>query len=190
MILATTAILQALADGAIVCDPAPARVEGAHIDIALGAHYWVWRVNGPPAFPPLYLDDAIPEMCYTQVFALAHVEIPAHGKILAHTEEYIGVASDAGLVPMLHTRSTLARWFLSVCTANAGQGDPQYCSRWTLEIINPHSIAIAIPVGARIGSISFHRLEGAATPYQPGTRYNATRAQWQPSDMLPKRANW
>ena len=187
-ILATTAILQAIADGAIICDPAPARVEGAHIDVTLGKNFHLFA----PPEDAAYIDLAYDDPCEWFVRSDAHsvVVIPPHGFILAHTVEFIGTAPGSGLVPMLHTRSTLARWGLSVCTANAGQGDEGYCGIWTLEIINPHPVAVAIPAGARVGSISFHRTEGSATPYAPGTRYNATVAEWEPSDMLPRRSNW
>lgn len=185
-ILGTTAILQALADGAIICDP-PARVEGAHIDVTLGARWWEWRVPGP-AFPPLYLDDAEPSRCFV-LHSGAHIEIPARGFVLAHTAEYIGTAPGSGLVPTLHTRSTLARWGLGL-HPSAGWGDEAYSGRWTLEIINPHPVAIAIPVGARVGCIAFHRVEGTATPYAVGTRYNVARSEWKPESMLPKKGNW
>jgi deoxycytidine triphosphate deaminase len=187
MILATSAIQAALRDGAIVCDPAPQRVQGAHVDVTLGIHWWVFTGRNDDI---LDLSDADPHAYYDHCCDPDRVRIPAHGFILAHTQEAIGTAPGSGLVPMLHTRSTFARWGLSVCTSNAGQGDEGYVSRWTLEIINPHPCPVFIPTGARIGSISFHHLEGAATPYAPGTRYNATLAQWTPMDMLPKLGNW
>jgi deoxycytidine triphosphate deaminase len=186
-IQATSAILAHLASGAIVCDPAPVRIEGAHIDITLGAHYWLWRVVDP-AWPALDLGDAYPSECFRKFGDGKRVVIPAQGFALAHTAEYIGTAPGSGLVPNLHTRSTLARWGLSICTANAGQGDEGYISRWTLEIVNPHPVAVALPVGARVGSISFSRTEGSAAPYEG--RYNATRAEWTPADMLPRKGNW
>lgn len=196
MILGTAAISQAIEDGAIVCDPGPAKVEGAHIDIRLGTHYWEFDsknslhcVNTGAACTAIDLTTD-PWFYFIECAALDKVIIPPRGFILAHTAEYIGTAPGSGLVPMLHTRSTLARWGLSACTANAGQGDAGYISRWTLEIVNPHAVAVAIPVGARVGSISFHRVEGAATPYIPGTRYNTIKAEWTPESMLPNRGNW
>ena len=191
MILGTEAIREGLYVGAILCDPAPERVEGAQIDITLGEYWWTFKgekiANKPSTH--LYLGITDPEKCFTQGFAVAkRVLVPARGFILAHTEEYIGTAPGSGLVPMLHTRSTLARWGLSICTANAGQGDEGYASRWTLEIVNAHPVAIALPVGARVGSISFHRVEGSAAAYEG--RYNVTREEWQPSAMLPRKGNW
>jgi dCTP deaminase len=186
-ILGTEAIRAALHDGAIICDPTPARIEGAHIDVTIGNAYWAL---------PDYLDayeldlaGAEPSEWFILQEAYGRLIVPARGFILAHTAEHIGTAPGSGLLPILHTRSTLARWGLGV-HPSAGWGDEGYCSRWTLEIVNPHPVAVALPVGARVGCIAFHRLEGAAEPYQPGTRYNATPQEWTPAAMLPRRGNW
>lgn len=187
-ILATTAILDHLASGAILCDPAPARVEGAHIDVTLGAHFWEFRLDDSQRW--MGLKDADPRNYFTPRNGYGFIEIPAHGFILAHTAEAIGTAPGSGLIPCLHTRSTLARWGLSICTANAGFGDEGYASRWTLEIVNPHPVAVALPVGARVGCVTFERLEGSAAPYEVGTRYNARPEEWNPAQMLPRRGNW
>ena len=189
-ILATTAIRAALTSGAIVCDPAPARVEGAHIDVTLGAHYWEFDISD--LRPGFDLADTDPWYAFIQINAekSQRILIPPRGFILAHTAEYIGTAPGSGLIPCLHTRSTLARWGLSVCTANAGFGDEGYTSRWTLEIVNPHPVAVAIPVGARVGCITFQRLEGVAQPYETSTRYNAQPGEWSPTQMLPRKGNW
>ena len=173
MILATSAIEQALSDGAIVCDPAPRRVEGAHIDVTLGAHRWE-QVDGvfvkrtaPLGGIPLYFKRGVLYLC--------------------HTQEFIGTAPGSGLLPMMFGRSTLARLGVIV-HLSAGWGDEGYASRWTMEIVTTRDIEI--PVGARVACIAFHRLEGSATPYAPGTRYNATRQEWNASAMLPKEGNW
>jgi deoxycytidine triphosphate deaminase len=186
-ILLTSAIAQALEDGEIICDPAPPRIEGGQIDVTLGKHYWVFTRWGA-----LYLNisNADPRDWFRLREATNSVCIPARGFILAHTEQAIGTAAGTGLIPNLHTRSTFARWGLSVCTANAGQGDEGYATRWTLEITNPHDIDVFLPVGGRVGSISFTRGEGSAEPYRPGTRYNTPRTDWTPESMLPRRGNW
>lgn len=196
MILGTDAIKAALADGAIVCNPAPTRVEGAHIDVTLGRHYWVCNSGARLSMGNTHM-LALREEDPTTVFELrgdrnkwgGNAIIPAHGFVLCHTQEYIGTAPGSGLLPVLHTRSTLARWGLSA-HQSAGFGDEGYCSRWTLEIANPHPVAVAIPVGARVGCIAFERIEGAVSPYTPGTRYNATAQEWSPEAMLPRRGNW
>ena len=187
--LGTEAIIHGLNVGAIVCDPAPTRIEGTHIDITLGQHAWLWSpLRGAQT---LRLRNADPADWFVRHDARdGEIELPPYGFILAHTEEFIGTAPGSGLVPTLHTRSTLARWGLSVCTANAGMGDPDWASRWTLEITNPHAETVYLPVGGRIGAISFDRVEGAAASYAPGTRYNATPQDWTPESLLPRRGNW
>lgn len=186
MLLGTESIIRALQTGAIVCNPTPSKIEGTHIDITLGEHAWWFTSDNRD----LYLRDADPGNFYQHMLASnGFVCLPAFSLTLCHTREYIGTAPGSGLVPNLHTRSTIARWGLSVCTANAGQGDIGYCSRWTLEIINPHPNDIYVPVGARIGSITFSRVDGQAVDYDLGERYNATIQEWQPSDMLPRKGN-
>lgn len=192
MILGTEAIKAALADGAIVCDPMPERIEGAHIDVRLGAHYWEFDAALDGAIDPdaaIYLADDDPGTYFVECAHSGRIWIPARGFVLAHTQEYIGTAPGSGLLSTLHTRSTLARWGLG-CHPSAGWGDESFASRWTLEIINPHPVAIAIPVGARVGCIAFHRIDGTASPYQPGTRYNARPGEWSPEMMLPRKGNW
>jgi dCTP deaminase len=184
-IQATSAIRAHLASGAIVCDPAPRAIEGAHIDITLGCHFW--RRVGPPAI--IDLRHADPLNYYQEGCARPGgiIELPAWGRLLCHTEEFIGTAKGSNLLPMLDTRSTPARWFISVHQA-AGVGDEGYVSRWTLEIANPTHDTFYLPVGGRVGSLQFQRTEGSAAPYEG--RYNTTRAEWTPADMLPKRGNW
>ena len=194
MLLGTESIIRALQTGAIVCNPTPSRIEGTHIDITLGEHAWWFSTDLHDVEPfesrPIYLRDADPANFYEhQLASNGLVRLPAYSLSLCHTREYIGTAPGSGLVPNLHTRSTIARWGLSVCTANAGQGDIGYCSRWTLEIINPHPNDIYVPVGARIGSITFSRVDGQAVDYDIGERYNTTIQDWQPSDMLPRKGN-
>lgn len=186
MILGSEAIRAALASGAIVCDPAPAAVEGAHIDVRIGP--WFWTAAGGLPDGPIALADANPGHWYTLARADgAGVRVPPRGFILAHTIEAIGGAAGAGLLPTLHTRSTLARWGLGV-HPSAGWGDPGYVSRWTLEIINPRPIWVEIPVGARVGCIAFQRIEGEAADY--AARYNVPAREWSPESMLPRRGNW
>lgn len=184
MILGTEAIRQALADGRIICDPAPTKIEGAHIDVTLGP--WTWQLND---WKGLRLRDEDP----ADVFRLHENErdviFPRRSFSLAHTAEFIGTAPDSGLVPILHTRSTLARWGLSV-HLSAGWGDEGYASRWTLEIVNPHDVTVTLPVGARVGCIVFQRVDGPADVYKPGTRYNIQRDAWTPEAMLPRKGNW
>lgn len=172
-ILGTAAILSAIADGAIVCDPAPVRVEGAHIDVTLGAYRWLQRRDGS-----FERSDSIED----------EPHVFRRGRLyLCHTVEYIGTTADSGLVPIMYGRSTAARNGVAIHLV-AGLGDPGFVSRWTLEIVT--TATIAIPVGARVGCVAFHRVEGAAAAYAPGTRYNVTPAAWTPDAMLPRKGNW
>lgn len=192
MILGTEAINAALDDGRIICDPAPQRVEGAHIDVTIGPHIYRqnWRTE-PLSLSSAYADEHFTYFDFspTERRKITNVELPRRTFSLAHTVEFIGTAPGSGLVPILHTRSTLARWGLSV-HLSAGWGDEGYASRWTLEIWNPHNYDVYIPVGARVGCIVFQQVSGAATTYQPGTRYNIQRSSWTPEAMLPRKGNW
>ncbi len=196
MLLGTDALRNALQTGLIVCDPPPERIESAHIDVHLGHTAWVfhvpwwWRLKAAILGLAISLRDADPRAWFKPVSAIPVLAIPPRGFVLAHTRERIGSVPGSGIVPMLHTRSTLARWGLSVCTANAGQGDEGYTSYWTLELVNPHPCWIALPYAARVGAISFHRLDGAAVSYDPGTRYNPRPTEWTPAALLPKIGNW
>jgi len=196
MLLGTDAIRQALCDGQIVCDPAPDRIESAHIDVHLGFTAWMfrlpwwWRIKAALLGMALSLRDTDPRRLFTPVSCIPFLAIPPRGFVLTHTRERIGSRPGSRIVPMLHTRSTLARWGLSVCTANAGLGDEGYSSVWTLEIVNPHPCWIALPYAARVGAISFHRLDGNAVSYDPGTRYNPHSTEWDPAALLPKQGNW
>lgn len=198
MILGTQQIQAGLLSGQIICEPLPVRVEGAHIDVTLGEYTWVadYAVTAympdddvESFVPALNLATAEPRRNFLMVQHRGPVVFPARSFSLAHTVEFIGTAPGSGLVPILHTRSTLARWGLSV-HLSAGWGDEGYASRWTLEIVNPHDVDVSLPVGARVGCIVFQEVTGAAAAYQPGTRYNVQRDVWTPDAMLPRKGNW
>jgi dCTP deaminase len=183
MILGSEEIRRAMQAGLIICEPTPDRIEGSHIDVRLGEN--IWRLS---TSRPLNLKTQKP----ADVFQLMNgplVVFPARSFSLAHTEEFIGTVPGSRLVPILHTRSTLARWGLSV-HLSAGWGDEGYVSRWTLEITNPHDVDVTLPAGSRVGCIVFQRIDGPAEPYSIGTRYNMDRQQWKPEHMLPRRGNW
>jgi dCTP deaminase len=188
MVLGTEDILHELEVGRIVCDMKPSRVEGAHIDVTLGGWYWVKR----PGFHPLDLRSADPDHEFDGPFGGDQgkdVIIPSEGFVLAHTAEFIGTAPGSGLLPLLYTRSTLARWGLSAHEA-AGLGDVGFVGRWALQIHNPHRREVRIPVGSRIGCIVFMRVSGETTEYAINERYNIQRDAWSPVAMLPRRGNW
>lgn len=191
MILSAPEIRYYMAEDKILCDPKPKQLEGTHIDVTLGAHGWLFSPRGND---PLRIADIDPAEVFTplQPFDGAMI-IPARGFALLHTEEFIGTSRFSSILPLLHTRSTLARWGLSV-HESAGLGDVGFASRWTLEVHNHHAVPVAIPVGARIGCVTFQSVKGMHNgdidAYPLNTRYNMTRDTWTPQAMLPRRANW
>lgn len=189
MHLGTEDIRYELEYGRIVCTPSPERIESAQIDVTLGAHTYVFR---PPllASPDIDLRQVDPATVFQYRHAIdGSIVIPARSFVLCHTEEFIGTAPGSGILPLLYTRSTFARWGLSV-HEGAGLGDVGFMSRWTLQIQNPHDVVIRVPVGARVGCIVFSRIGGAAADYTPGTRYNVEPGKWSPTAMLPRTGNW
>lgn len=195
MILGRQAILDALAQQEIVCDPMPTRVEGTHIDVTLGPHFFhsvaaTGWMNGSDEFSAIDLTSVFPQFLWTPRFAHSDkVVFPPHSMTLCHTQEAIGSAVEH-LQPCLETRSTLARHGLSVCTANAGWGDPGYVGIWTLEVVNHTGNWVSLPVGARVGSVSFTMVTGNDTLYEKEGRYNNTRDTWRPEMMLPRQFNF
>jgi len=179
MVLSDKAIIQAIAQGHIVCDPPPKRIEGTSIDVRLGEHFWfpyhldagtVIRVNGDPR-----------DLWY-YYHAEGWVHIPPHTKVLAHTVEFIG-STVGTIVPQMRCRSTTNRWGITVAQC-AGWGDCGYVSRWTMEVKNDLDFTVAIPIGARVAQIIFQRVEGEAPLY--AKHYNAQKDEWTPQHMLPK----
>ncbi len=193
MTLGRLAIKAAIASGAVVCDPAPAVIEETHIDVHLGAHYWIRR---PAARRALNVRETDPRAIFqykeAEQLLGAHndahlyVSLPPHSFALCHTVEFIGTTVP-DLLPCIETRSTVARWGLPV-HLSAGWGDPGYCSRFTLELWNWSDDYILLPVGARIGCVSFQRIEGADTTTYTG-RYNVSAKDWTPNAMLPRMGN-
>lgn len=193
-ILATSAIRDSIDSGDIHCDPRPERIEGAHIDVHLFHIYWVSRAPkmlSSGSLPPLIdIADTDPADVFELREAHANngvVVIPAGHLALCRTVEFIGTRHGSGLLPTLHTRSTLARWGIG-CHPSAGWGDEGYVGAWTLEIWNPWPSMLWLPVGVRVGCIAFERLEGHSEAYSG--RYNNAPAAWSPEAMLPRRRNW
>jgi dCTP deaminase len=73
---------------------------------------------------------------------------------LGHTEEFIG---SNHYVPLLNGKSSWARRGVSI-HLTAGFGDLGFRGQWTLEMTTMRPITI--PVGARIGQISFWQVQG------------------------------
>ena len=182
MILGNEAIKQALATGEIVCSPPPARIE-THIDVHLGCDFWV-----PRSDEIIDMGSSDPKDHFLPVFGVTKEEplyLWPNEFCLAHTDEYIGTTV-ADIEPHLETRSTVARWGLTV-HVSAGIGDAGYCSRWTLELYNHGPSSLMLYPGMRIGLIKFFRVEGNTALYEG--RYNTPDAEWTPDAMLPRRGN-
>lgn len=183
MIYGKNAIIAALADGRIVCDP-PSTIEAVHIDVHLGQ--WYYEPNAREDAKAIATAD--PSWWYVLRDGVQRggITIPPHGFILAHTEEFIG-STDPSIQPVFHLRSTIARH--GVNHPVAGWGDPGYATRWTLELFNATHQPIVLPVGCRIGCISFHDVQGADSTLLYTERYNVAKAKWTPAAMLPRQGN-
>jgi dCTP deaminase len=183
VILGNNAIRAALADGSIVCTPAPKHVE-THIDVHLGSNFWLPRPMGrdvdiatqAPEKRFMLIDNVAPDQPF---------RLPSLSFALAHTDEYIG-STVADIEPALETRSTAARWGMTV-HVSAGIGDAGYCSRWTLELFNYGPDAVLLYPGMRVGIIKFHRVEDNTALYTG--RYNTPETEWTPMAMLPRQGN-
>lgn len=182
MLVGRKAIADYLATGAIVCNPAPATIEAVHIDLHLGGSFWVPRKELKNT--GLSIANADPRDVFELIERKQAIVLRPGGFALAHTDEYAGTTVP-WLCPFIETRSTMARWGIAA-HVSAGWGDPGFCGRWTLELYNHQQFAVAIPIGARICSIGFHRVEDNDVLYTG--RYNAPEA-WEPSMMLPRQGN-
>jgi dCTP deaminase len=171
--------------GEIVCDPMPENIEGCHLDVRIGEWYWS-SYPKEKGFVNIHLSDADPRDFYTLKNDGGVIRLAPWSVTLAHTIEYVGTTVNF-LQPNMSTRSTFARWGLGV-HFSAGWGDPGYCSRWTMEIHNPHNAWIWIPVGARVGCVSFHDVDSNSVLYDKP--YNQQRNDWTPDAMLPRIGNW
>lgn len=187
MLLGNEAIKSALESGAIYCDPAPEQIEGTHIDVRIGPDYWVADerikesplvIGGPDAEPAYFGSYTLHTAGETQ----GYIVLPPLTLVLAHTIEYIG-PTVADLEPVMSGRSTLARWGVQV-HLSAGWGDPGFCGRWTLELINFRKRPVWLPVGSRVASVGFFGVAGCSTLYT--REYNRGPGDWNPLAMLPK----
>jgi dCTP deaminase len=180
MILGNEAIQAAMEAGHIVCNPTPQRIE-THIDITLGNNFWIPRDTGRAI--DIGSDDPAPH--YLLLADATVCELPPGCAVLAHSQEAVGTTVP-WLEPHIETRSTLARWFTTI-HVSAGIGDPGYCSKWTLEIVNNGPFHLLLTPGQRVGLIKFYRVESNSGLYTG--RYNTPDAEWTPDAMLPRRGN-
>ncbi|MCM2372259.1 dCTP deaminase [Aporhodopirellula aestuarii] len=106
------------------------------------------------------------------------IEIPAEGLTLQPGVLYLGRTIEHtetnGLVPVLHSRSSLGR--LGVILNPGGSlGQAGYCGTWTLEL---HCIQpVRIYPGMQVCQISYHELIGKCKPCDEDKYQNSTDIQ-------------
>lgn len=209
MLLGMDRIIEEMQVGSIVSDGSREDIRTSHIDVRLGRHYWSQRIRKN------WLYDRLTEIMMMRRMAVAkdvlldgnyirpgsddpkewfveheadadgNIILLPHSMTLCHTEEFIGTTVPR-IVPNIDTRSTAARFGFQVHLA-AGIGDAGFTSRWTLEVYNTWSVPVVLRAGERIACIRFWEVTGNEALYSGA--YNATREQWTPEMMLPKRNN-
>lgn len=223
-VLDCNAILEAREQGKLVIEPFNSdNLKGSSYDVTLGSHYYMEQTTSqrraiarrlnvkrnPLVRQPFDKYEAAitwgalkTAQTVDQEGKLA-ILIPPGMTILAHTNEFIG---DRGghYTTMMKSRSSLGRNLAESCKC-AGWGDPNYHSRWTMEITNtsPHTY-LCLPVGKRIAQIVFLPLlkgekreatkdkllyrgkyQSESIDAQP-ISYEELLKTWDPTYMLPR----
>ena len=138
-------IKKALASGHIVCDPAPARINGSSIDVTLGYYFYYagGAKNGDALFNPFdqadvkryfgayniakpwrdarkRLASSIANIAEITNISADHpvIVLRPNERILAHTHEFIGILPPG--TTSMQARSTTGRIGISAC----------YCAGW------------------------------------------------------------
>lgn len=205
-------IAAALADGHIVCDPAPARINGSSVDVTLG--YYFYRAGGQGKerlFNPFDETDVrryfgeykiakpwrevccrITDQGVAGIDSIKGINddhpvivLRPNERILAHTHEFIGILPPG--TTSMQARSTTGRIGISACYC-AGWGDPGYINRWTMEVHNLNENEyIVLPVGYRIAQIVFSATGPVATEYAKASgNYQADVS----ADLAAVKAAW
>ena len=215
-VYSNTEIKAAVASGNIVIDPYnPSHVNGSSYDVLLGEYFYKsGNEYSNRLYNPYDADEvekhfgevmrAQPLREHSRVMkglgitAISNVPedhpviiLRPHERILAHTHEFIGIKQGT---TSMQARSTTGRNGIVVCM-DAGWGDPGYINRWTMEIKNHNEQYVVLPIGIRIAQLVFHHtglVEGEYSQlsgkYQTTSSHDleAVKANWKPSDMLPK----
>jgi deoxycytidine triphosphate deaminase len=108
------------------------------------------------------------------------ITLPPNSITLGCTVETVGSRSSS-IACMLNTRSTLARYGVAIHTG-ANIGEPGFCSKWAVELINHTKLPIVVPINAQIGAIYFVRVENSDYIYTGS--YMDT---WINKNMIPRR---
>lgn len=166
-------------------------VQTGSVDVRLGKNLWRRKkldVVIDPTQPP-------PDGMWTleRIDDDAGAVLQPNERVLGHTIEFVGAR--ARFVPVMHGRSSFARWGNSA--HQAGFGDVGYFNRWTLEIINHDVDSMRLHWGLVIAQIAFeeirvdeHEKEETYVEngghYQNTTDLQKTMREWTPEMMLPK----
>mgnify|MGYP000843603427 FL=1 len=205
-------IKKALASGHIVCDPAPARINGSSIDVTLGYYFYYagGAKNGDALFNPFDQADVkryfgtyniarpwrdaqkrlaspIANIAEITNISADHpvIVLRPNERILAHTHEFIGILPPG--TTSMQARSTTGRIGISACYC-AGWGDPGYINRWTMEIHNLNEREhIVLPVGYRIAQIVFSATGPVETEY---SRASGNYQSAPSADLAAIKAAW
>ena len=147
MILTDAAILQAIADGAIVIEPFNRECLGTNsYDVHLGKHLATYR------------ERVLDAKAHNQI---ERFEIPENGYVLEPAINYLGITEEYTethtTVPFLEGKSSVGRLGIDI-HATAGKGDVGFCNHWTLEISVKQPVRIY--AGMPIGQLIYFRVEG------------------------------
>ncbi len=92
------------------------------------------------------------------------IEVGSDGFIIKSGETILGCTAEMigsnchNIVPMLETRSSLARNFI-FSHVSAGVGDPGFKGSWTLELVNCFPYPIKLLPNKRVAQVIFHFIE-------------------------------
>lgn len=134
----------------------PALVNPNSIDVRLGDRFRVYEVTDGVTV----LDPRSENKGYEIYAGGEGLVLRPNRLYLGHTAEAVG---GFGVVPLLETKSSIARLGVSV-HLSAGFGDDGFFAQWTLEITCVHPVRLY--PGMRIAQIAFHTLRGDRLPYR------------------------
>jgi dCTP deaminase len=181
-------IIEEMEKGNIVIEPFDKQQLGTNsYDCTLGPYYY----EANEVMLEMYVDDPSHvssfwqgpmEAQWSNSKQAAYIPVLPGRTILAHTQEIVGGRN--GFLAKMHSKSTTARYGLSVCRC-AGVGDVGFINIWTMEISNITQSVIWLPVSMKICQFVFEEVKETLKEYQGHYGQGA----WHPSDMLPKAAS-